>query len=249
MKAGEQANGANDGEEDKGPSFPVLLQVRANRSYRTGELVLLPAAGEVREANRDTEVAIAKSKAVHATMLASVEAQVSTGAAAKKRRRIAEASSQEIYPDVHLTLHILSPLVSVANTPAKRKTCLENIAPFWALLQRAPEGGPANMALEYIRVRENAPDAAGWPVGFERAQRLANEVHIPMARTTRRIQEGDVLTLPFEAECVQVRAGVVEVTTTEGQTLKGTEGRCTCCMLVQSVPPQAHRGGAHGVFW
>ena len=147
------------------------------------------------------------------------------GAAAKKRRRIAEASSQEIYPDVHLTLHILSPLVSAASTPAKRKTCLENIAPFWALLQRAPEGGPANMALEYIRVRENAPDAAGWPVGFERAQRLANEVRIPMATTTRRIEEGDVLTLPFEAGCVKVKTGVVVVAKTEGQTLKGTEVR------------------------
>ena len=62
-------------------------------------------------------------------------------------------------------------------------------------------------------------------MGFERAQRLANEVRIPMATTTRRIEVGDVLTLPLEAECVQVKTVVVEVKKTEGQTLKGAEVR------------------------
>ena len=143
----------HDGEE-RGPAFPVVLQVRSNRSYRRGELVLVPAGGEVwekgergteleRKRARGTEVAIQKSKAVHSAMLASVEAQVDCGPPPKKRRKFAQASSQEEVEDVHLSFDILSPLVTAAKAPAQRKRVLQTLLPFWGLLQRAEAGAPA----------------------------------------------------------------------------------------------------------
>ena len=232
---GEGAN-ANAGKEDKGPAFPVVLQVRSNRSFRRGELVLVPAGAEVwekgergteleRKRARGTELAIQKSKAVHSAMLASVEAQVDCGPPPKKRRKFAQASSQEEAEDVHLSFDILSPLVTAAKAPAQRKRVLESLLPFWALLQRAQAGGPANMALEYLRVTPKASDVDGWPLECERAQRLHYVVRVPIATNTSRINKGDVLTLPFETGSVKVNTGDVEVAQQEGKTRTGTEVR------------------------
>ena len=229
-----QTTGANDGDEDKGPAFPVVLQVRSDRSFRKGELILVPAGGEVwekgemgteveRKRARGTEVAIQKSKAVHSAMLASVEAQVDCGPPPKKRRKFAQASSQEEAGEVHLSFDILSPLVTAAKAPAKRKRVLESLLPFWALLQRAQAGAPANMALEYLRVTPKASDVDGWPLECQRAQRLHYVVRVPIATNTSSINKGDVLTLPFETGSVKVNTGDVEVAQQEGKTRTGTE--------------------------
>ena len=191
---------------DKG-KVPFVLQLRATEAFKKGSLVLAPAYGQLLPKGSDVEHQLARSQVVlHGAMLSHVEVKVF--AASGDRRRAAEHRQDQENtagaPQEHrrraaeTAFVILSPLLA-GKAPKDRDGCMENLAPFWALLRCAGPRASHNMELDSVVFRDPGFEAKATPyphipkgVGFT--------VHMPIARNVSHIAKGDVLSLPFLGE-------------------------------------------------
>ena len=121
-------------------------------------------------------------------MLSHVEVQVVT--ANCDRRRTAESREGKVTPFV-----IGSPLLA-GKAPKNRDGCMENLAPFWALLRCGGNTASHNMELDTMVFRDPgfAIKAGTYPQ-IPKGVEFTVEMHI--ARNVSHISKGEVLRLPF----------------------------------------------------
>ena len=166
-----------------------ILQARALHAFKKGSLILAPAYGELLPKDSDTKLQLARSQGVvHTAMFSHVEVKVV--AAIGDRRRTAESREGKETPFV-----IGSPLLA-GKAPRNRDVCMENLAPFWALLRCAGNRASHNMELDTMVFRDPGFETkAGTypqiPKGVEWT------VQMPIARNVCHISKGEVLLLPF----------------------------------------------------
>ena len=91
-----------------------------------------------------------------------------------------------------------SPLL-VGKAPKSRDSCMQNVAPFWALLRCVGPRDYHNMELDTVVFRDPGFEIIGgaYPQ-VPKGARFA--VHIPMARNVSRISKGEGLRLSFGAD-------------------------------------------------
>ena len=169
--------------------LPFILQVRAKQAFKKGTLVLAPAYGELLPKDSDTELQLARSQGVvHAAMLSHVEVEVAAGCG--DRRRTAESREPKVTKFV-----IGSPLLD-GKAPKTRQGCMENLAPFWALLRCAGPRADHNMELDSVAFRDGGFDtiANDYP---KMRKGVVFTVQMPIARNSSHISQGEVLCLPF----------------------------------------------------
>ena len=172
--------------------LPLILQVRANDSFKKGALVLVPAYGEVAhsQGEDDTFSPAPVAKMIHEALLPRVSMQIIAGNVDKRRKAEAKASRITAF-------EIRSPLLAAKSGNQKNgQEVLENLAPFWAVLRCAGPRAAHNMELETVSLSHGGFDAKGskfpkLPKGVE----LSGE--IPILRNSSAIEKGEVLCLPF----------------------------------------------------
>ena len=124
---------------------------------------------------------------VHEALLSQVKLNVFAGQA--DRRRKSDAQAVKTTPFV-----IHSPLLA-GKALKNRYACVENLAPFWAVL-RAEPGSFHNMELTSAIFRDAGVDLKGG--NFPKIpQAVAFSVELPILRNVSPISKGDVLCLPF----------------------------------------------------
>ena len=132
-----------------------------------------------------TERQLARSQsAVHAAMLSYVDVTVKTSARTDRRRKEDPNEAKST------GFRMLSPLLA-----GKALGNLDNLAPFWALLRSSGPRAPHNMELDEVVFRDQGFEAIGG--SYPRLPKgLQFTVHVPIARNTSHISEGEVLCLP-----------------------------------------------------
>jgi hypothetical protein len=108
--------------------IPIVLQLRAKEPFKKGTLHLAPAFGDVIAADGK---ALSKG-VIDDSMLQAVSVMVHSGVADKRRKCDTGKT---------VDFRIRSPLMA-GKTTTSRTTCLENLAPFWAVLRC---GGPKSV--------------------------------------------------------------------------------------------------------
>ena len=173
--------------------LPFILQVRANIPFKKGTLLLAPAHGELLRKDSDAGREFVQrhgpnqSQVVHPAMLSHVELDVMTGSNDLRVKGIHDGKKSKWL--------LYSPLLAGKNKN-NREDCLENIAPFWSLLNCS---GPAvihNMELESMSFKDMGFDSR--VPAFPKMQKGAVfTVELPIARNISHISKGDILCLPF----------------------------------------------------
>ena len=80
-----------------------------------------------------------------------------------------------------------------------RETCMENVAPFWALLRCAGPRAKHNMELENIVFSDSGYEAKACK--YPKLQQTVEfSVGLPIVRNVCNIEKGDILCLPFDDE-------------------------------------------------
>ena len=177
-----------------------ILQVRAKEDIKKGSLCLAPAYGEISQNNQDAQRELAKKDGVvHAAMLSHVEAKVVSKDVRSQKPRSKEdvrtVEDQERTQPKVTPFVIGSPLLAGKATKA-RETCMENLAPFWALLGCAGPRADYNMELDTVVLRDTGFDnkSSDYP---KLRKGVEFTVHLVIARNSTLIKKGEVLLLPF----------------------------------------------------
>ena len=167
--------------------LPFTLQVRAKECFKKGALVLAPAYGEVAPKGRDGQMARSQG-VLHDAMLSMLPLRVIAGHA--DRRRKVDIKEPRIS-----TWEIRSPLLA-GKTPKNRDQCLENLAPFWAVLRCAGPRASHNMELDHVVFSDSGFEVKGskYP---KLPSSLQFSVEVPILRNICNIEKGEVLCLPF----------------------------------------------------
>ena len=174
---------------DKG-KLPISMQVRALKDFRKGELVLAPVGGTLLADDHIEAVTPIAAKALHDAMLQRVSATVRAGTIDGRRRDVDRS------PTTEQGFVITSPLLE-AKQQKNRESCMENLAPFWAVCRCGAPRALHNMELEsFVFVDTGLANVAGAYPKMPKAAKFSLEMTI--LRNTKRIAEGDILCLPFE---------------------------------------------------
>ena len=80
---------------------------------------------------------------------------------------------------------------------AKRDKCLDNVAPFWALLRAPSPSAPPNMEMQCVTLRDEAFNAMEGPKDLRANKNVQTTAEIPFAINTTNIEKGEILTLAF----------------------------------------------------
>ena len=188
--------------QSKDGKSPMVLQVRANRDFKKGTLVLVPAGGRVvvqggsvtatggRAAATGLENNLHAGSLIHESMLTEAPLRVcmSTWPVGKKL-----ASTEDYVPEKNNeSFRVISPLMDKKNHAAS----MENLNPYWALLRCRSSKDPSNMVLEEQPFTDGGLDlkAAKFPP-LPRGFRMKTSVTI--ARNSSNIEQGQVLVLPW----------------------------------------------------
>jgi hypothetical protein len=188
--------------QSKDGKSPMVLQVRANRDFKKGTLVLVPAGGRVvvqggsvtatggRAAVTGLENNLHAGSLIHESMLTEAPLRVcmSTYPVGKKL-----ASTEDYVPEKNNeSFRVISPLMDKKNHAAS----MENLNPYWALLRCRSSKDPSNMVLEEQPFTDGGLDlkAAKFPP-LPRGFRMKTSVTI--ARNSSNIEQGQVLVLPW----------------------------------------------------
>lgn len=81
---------------------------------------------------------------------------------------------------------------------AKRDKCLENVAPFWALLRAPSPSARPNMEMHFVTLRDQSFDAIAGPKELRALKNVQTTAEIPFAINTANIEQGEILILAFE---------------------------------------------------
>ena len=177
----------------------------------------MPAGGELLSFGRENELKVARNRGtLHESMLASVEVQATMASSAEKRRKTSEASSQENPGPSTSKYDLLSPVLA-GKAAAQRETCLENVAPFWALLRAPAPSVTPNMALDVLHLKDLGVEATESPKGFKVPKHMATVVEVPVAVNSTNIEKGEMLTLPWEITNVGTMNSAHEVSKSEAR--------------------------------
>jgi hypothetical protein len=169
--------------------LPLTLQVRALEPFKKGALVLAPALGELLQADAEADSRLARSQGVvHEALLSHVKLNVYAGQ--MDRRRKSDTKAVKTTPFV-----IHSPLLA-GKSQKNRSACVENLAPFWAVLRCAGTSSWHNMELDSATLSDPGFELKGG--SFPKIPQTAGfRVELPILRNVSPISKGDVLCLPF----------------------------------------------------
>jgi len=167
--------------------LPFILQVRALEPFRKGALVLVPARGEILPGTVEDDQLAHSQGVVHEAMLPHVQLKLIAGS---HRRRRASDTEPKITPFV-----IRSPLLD-GKKKKDQDTCMENIAPFWAVLRCVGPKASHNMEFDTMVFRDTGCDAKTGQFP-KLAKGVEFSVEIPILRNVSHISKGELLCLPF----------------------------------------------------
>ena len=168
----------------KEDSLPIILQARAKRQFKKGTLILSPL-GTVVEDDAENRALLDKRNIINDSMIKHVEITVGLSVDKRKNKSCTPESS-----DIMKFL-VMSPALD-GRKQASRSSCLQNLAPFWAVLGCAGPRAIHNMELEIMSFREHPYEATSG--NFPKlAAGAFFSVRVPVLRNCSNIEEGEVL--------------------------------------------------------
>ena len=136
----------------------------------------------------------ARSKgAIHEAMCSQMFMTVRVGPPVKGKKR---AADQEACCEFNFLVR--SPLLA-GKAQAKRKDCLDNVNPFWALLRASGPSAKPNMEMERVTIRDGEVDTRHCPA-LKAPKNYEIWVEVPVAKSVSHLEKGEVLTLPYHEE-------------------------------------------------
>ena len=189
-------------------SSSTVLQVRANREFKKGELWLCPYGGTlVRETDkddqfRDVDELCQSGKTLHKELTRFLSITTSTGQPVNKRKSQNEEKKME---PITGNFRLVSPLFQNVGPSKAKNAYNDNLAPFWALTPGAD--GDTNMRIEEYVVKDKGPEAVklGYVNGKKnwkssRELTIGNQfettITVPVATNNVHIAIGDILCIP-----------------------------------------------------
>jgi hypothetical protein len=170
--------------------LPLTLQVRALQPFKKGTLMLVPVSAEVLPEDDEAGRTLARTVgAVHLAMMSQVQMKVIAASTADRRHKNITTRTSPFV--------IRSPLLDF-KIKNKQEGCLENVAPFWAVLRCSAPKACHNMEIDTVLLHDAGFDVKGGQFG--KMPKCAEFcVEIPILRNVSHISKGDVLCLPFSA--------------------------------------------------
>ena len=186
----------------------TVLQVRANREYKKGELWLCPHGGTLvcetdkgDQFRRVDELCQKNAKTLHKGITWFLSIRTSTGQPVDKRK--SKEGEKKLQPTIR-NFRLVSPLVQRKNDK-KNTGFLDNLAPFWALTPGA-DGDDTNMRIEEYVVIDKGPETVG--LGYlpgkkakssrelTMGKQFETTITVPLATNNVHIYIGDILCIP-----------------------------------------------------
>lgn len=188
-------------------SSSTVLQVRATREFKKGELWLCPHGGTLvcetdkEDQFRDVDESCQKDgKTMHKGLTRFLSITTSTGQPVDKRK--SQNGEKKMQP-ITMNFRLVSPLVQ---SKTGKKAYKDNLAPFWALTPGADADGGTNMRIEEYVVKDKGPEAVklGYINGkkpkssreLTMGKQFETTITVPLATNNTHIAIGEILCIP-----------------------------------------------------
>ena len=169
--------------------LPIILQARAQRDFKSGQLVLVPYSSDVVEKTNDTVFHTARSQdAFHPAMIPHVELTVRYGCGDRRK-----ASTNSAWK--HIPFLICSPLLA-GKAIDNRDKVTHDLPPFWAVLSAASTTSYSNMALKTLVLPDAGYDDGHATTGQgvpKKNKSTSFSVEVPVLHNVKAIHKGELL--------------------------------------------------------